>query len=89
MTGRGEELKAMQSGALPQPQVQASPFEAEEAQSLSRESLESRRSKSDPDRTLESAGGPGLLLLQCGCCSLNVVLYTLLHFAACVCEGAF
>ncbi len=38
------------------PQVQASPFEAAEAQSHSRESLESRQSNSDSDKSCESAG---------------------------------
>lgn len=85
VTGREEDSKAMQAEG--QPQVQASPFEAEAAQSLSRESLESHRSKSDSDKMVESAGDLGFLLLPCGCCSLKVVLYTL-HFAACVCEGA-
>jgi len=38
------------------PQMQASPFEAAEAQSHSRESLESRQSNSDSDKSCESAG---------------------------------
>lgn len=38
------------------PQAQASPFEAAEAQSHSRESLESRQSNSDSDKSCESAG---------------------------------
>ncbi|KAA6418061.1 MAG: hypothetical protein FRX49_11978 [Trebouxia sp. A1-2] len=38
------------------PQAQASPFEAAEAQSHSQESLESRQSNSDSDKSCESAG---------------------------------
>ena len=45
-----------QAQSQAKPQAQASPFEAAEAQSHSRESLESRQLNSDSDKSCESAG---------------------------------
>lgn len=47
---------SVQAQSQAKPQAQASPFEAAEAQSHSRESLESRQSNSDSDKSCESAG---------------------------------
>ena len=77
---------SVQAQSQAKPQAQASPFEAAEAQSHSRESLESRQSNSDSDKSCESAGQ---LLYSVRHNYINVALVCpMLHVSMCRCVCA-